>query len=230
MYLHGKTKSLIFSHLPEGWNEFMGDSLGKDNDLVILNKTLYGAPHAGCQWNKVINLFLIELKFTTSPSEPSLYFNKTFDTIIVLYVNNLFINGPNLKHIKSTMLSLKTCFKIRDEGLVKYVLGIRFNYILNGSIFLTQESYLNEIVSLFRQVRHQTTPLPPGIRATTNDCPSSNNEKADQLNYPYHQILGKLLYLALGTCPNIMFAVSSLARFANNHGKQHWTLLTKIVE
>ena len=26
-----------------------------------------------------------------------------------------------------------------------------------------------------------------------------------------------------------MFAVSSLACFANNHGKQHWTLLTKIV-
>ena len=59
------------------------------------------------------------------------------------------LTGPNLKHIESTMLSLKTCFKICDEGLVKYVLGIQFDYIPDGLIFLTQESYSNEIVSLF---------------------------------------------------------------------------------
>ena len=47
MYLHGKTESLIFSCLPEGWNEFMGDSLGKDNDLVTNNKGFFVGVFSG---------------------------------------------------------------------------------------------------------------------------------------------------------------------------------------
>ena len=46
-YLHEECENLIFTRLPKHWNKLMGDTLGKDGDIVVLVKTLYGTPHAG---------------------------------------------------------------------------------------------------------------------------------------------------------------------------------------
>ena len=46
---------------------------------------------------------------------------------------------------------------------------------------------------------------------------------------PYRKYLGKLLYLALGTRPDIAFAVSALSRFANDPGLAHWELMKKLI-
>jgi len=47
---------------------------------------------------------------------------------------------------------------------------------------------------------------------------------------PYRQALSKLLYLALGTRPDIAFAVSALSRFANNPGQTYWTLMKCVIQ
>ncbi|SCV73224.1 BQ2448_7149 [Microbotryum intermedium] len=41
--------------------------------------------------------------------------------------------------------------------------------------------------------------------------------------------IGSLLYVSLGTCPNITFAVAYLARFANNPGCRHWIAVKHIL-
>ena len=47
---------------------------------------------------------------------------------------------------------------------------------------------------------------------------------------PYQQALGKLLYLAIATRPDIMFHVISLSQFANNPGRIHWTLMKEVIK
>ncbi|SGY77811.1 BQ5605_C005g03732 [Microbotryum silenes-dioicae] len=44
----------------------------------------------------------------------------------------------------------------------------------------------------------------------------------------YLQAIGSLLYISLGTRPDIAFAVSYLARFANNPGHRHWIAVKHI--
>jgi hypothetical protein len=41
-------------------------------------------------------------------------------------------------------------------------------------------------------------------------------------NIPYHEGVGSLMYAAVGTHPNIVFAVSTLAQFSENPGQVHW--------
>ena len=39
---------------------------------------------------------------------------------------------------------------------------------------------------------------------------------------PYRELVGALSWLALGTRPDIAFAIASLARFGHNTGTLHW--------
>ena len=149
-YLHEECENFIFTRLPKHWNKLMGDALSKDGNIVVLVKTLYSAPHAGRRWHKVIDNFLHKLNFTTSPIEPSLYLHTSQGTIITLYVDNLFITGPDTKHKKETLNALQDRFNICDNEQIQYALGIRFQYFLDGSVFLSQEAYMKEIVSFFK--------------------------------------------------------------------------------
>jgi hypothetical protein len=54
-YLHGRTDRLIFTRVPIFWNELIGPELGADGDIVVLDGTIYGAPHTGRSWNIVLD-------------------------------------------------------------------------------------------------------------------------------------------------------------------------------
>ncbi|SGY77802.1 BQ5605_C005g03729 [Microbotryum silenes-dioicae] len=45
----------------------------------------------------------------------------------------------------------------------------------------------------------------------------------------YLQAIGSLLYISLGTRPDIAFAVSYLSRFANNPGRRHWVAVKHVL-
>ena len=54
------------------------------------------------------------------------------------------------------------------------------------------------------------------------DSPVDDPGKARMEQYPYRQVVGKLMHLAVCTSPGICQAVSELSRFNNNPGKKHW--------
>ena len=60
------------------------------------------------------------------------------------------------------------------------------------------------------------TPLPEGYQPS----PIKENASAT-LHSKYQQVIGSLLYLMLGTQPNIAFAVTKFSQFASNPTKEH---------
>ena len=60
------------------------------------------------------------------------------------------------------------------------------------------------------------TLLPTGYMPTPNE-----GEINPQIHTLFQQAIGSLLYIMLGTCPDIAFAVTKLAQFAANPSKEH---------
>ena len=66
------------------------------------------------------------------------------------------------------------------------------------------------------------TPMIPSQKLTLDQCPKTEEDKAQMENIPYIKAVGSLMYLATMTRPDIVFTVGVLARFNSNPGPAHW--------
>ena len=70
--------------------------------------------------------------------------------------------------------------------------------------------------------RPVSTPLDKSVTLSKDDCPDTPEEIAYMSSVPYLSAIGSLMYLAVGTCPDIAYAVGALSRFNSNLGRVHW--------
>ncbi|SCZ99684.1 BZ3501_MvSof-1269-A2-R1_C28g00043 [Microbotryum saponariae] len=87
--------------------------------------------------------------------------------------------------------------------------------------------YIMDVLARFHfdtTTRGTTVPMTPGLSLTA--IPGQGTER---IRSWYLQAIGSLLYISLGTRPDIAFAVSYLARFANNPGRRHWIAVKHIL-
>jgi len=54
------------------------------------------------------------------------------------------------------------------------------------------------------------------------DCPHSDVIKDEMNDVPYKQLIGSLMYVALTTRSDILFAVTKLSQYSSNPGRAHW--------
>ena len=66
------------------------------------------------------------------------------------------------------------------------------------------------------------TPMDPGAHLTKDMGPVTSADKQEMQKYPYLSAVGALMYLAISTRPDIIYAVAFLARFNANPGLPHW--------
>jgi len=121
--------------------------------------------------------------------------------------------------------NLAKYFKVKDLGKVKFLLGIEVTWDRKlGSIDPSQQAYINQLLKRFnlQDVKPATTPLSSGVCLTQDDCPTTDEEKKDMANVPYTSLIRALMYAAIGTRPDIAFAVGALSRFLSNPSRQHW--------
>ncbi len=93
-------------------------------------------------------------------------------------------------------------------------------------IFIDQKPYLEKVVKRFGMLNctRADTPLPSGFK------PAINTAEVDpQLRTKYQQVIGSLLYLSLGTRPDIAYAVIKLAQYSSNPSVAHYKAALTVV-
>jgi hypothetical protein len=87
-------------------------------------------------------------------------------------------------------------------------------------IKISQELMVKKLVVKFglSEAKTKSTPLALGI----NLVKAKEDEVLDKTKYPYGELVGSMLYLAVCTRPDIAHVVGVLARYMSAPSMEHW--------
>jgi transposase InsO family protein len=207
----------IYVVVPEG-------TPGFDSTPLRLARCLYGLKQASRQWWKTFATWMNENgMWTRSEADACVYYMKdssgTTTALLSVYVDDLLIcHQDGDRRVDKFVQKLKHRFKVRDLGRASTYLGLDIDQRSDGSIFLSQQRYIEEILKRFAMdnCKPVSTPLPPGIDFSKLEI----NEKPDP-DIPYRSLTGAINYLAW-TRPDLSQAASELARFNSCYTQEHF--------
>ena len=135
------------------------------------------------------------------------------------------IFGNCMTDIECVMNALKSEFEI-IIGSAEVFVGIEIERNRKDKIiFLHQESYANKIINRFNMSLAYScnTPADPKISLSV---PS----KSCDINVPYRELIGSLMFLSVVTRPDLSFIVNYLGRFVNNYDYTHWEASKRVLK
>ena len=136
----------------------------------------------------------------------------------------MLLAGTNIKELATLKAKLNNSFDMKDLGDASHILGMRIEQDRDRKfLYLSQIEYIEKVLKRFNMERGKalSTPLPPYVKLSQNDCPKSDEEKVDMAKVPYSFVVGSLMYAMIATRPNIAFAVGVVSRYMSNHGRKH---------
>jgi hypothetical protein len=131
-----------------------------------------------------------------------------------IFVDDILIASSSDAVIVKVKNSFKHKFTCSDMGLAKDFLSIRITQN-PGEIIIDQTQYVTTLLDKYHMYvgRRNYSDVPTVIdHIHRNVEPSSHKHSAFVNNFPYAEIVGSLLYIAVVTRLDIMYAVSVLTR------------------
>ena len=232
-FLHPAIHNPVFMNLPEGI-EFLGE-LPPNTCACYLRKALYGLKQAPRLWYHHINTFLQSIGFKQSANDPNLYLRykllaetsiRVPEVVILLYVDDLLISARNIQTIKEVKKLLHTKYRMNDLGQVQQFLGLEVTQTLPNKIQIHQAQFISTVLKRFGMTdcNGVYTPMESGQRL----CLSvETDELTDQGEY--QSLIGSLMYLVVGTRPDISFTVATLSKFSSKPNRIHLTAAKRLL-
>ena len=201
-FLYASLEEEVYMELLEGM-----DGYGTPGKVARLWKAIYGLEQASRMWNLHIDNILRVMGFFRLSSDHGVYYK--WDGVnrvwLALYVDDIYLISRNLANIEASKKTLGADMKVKDLGVAQFLLGIEMRRMQQGmkegDILLVKEKYVIEILKQFKMLdcKPASTPLEPGVKLTLKDSPVDDIGKARMEQFPYRQVVGKLMYLAVCT-------------------------------
>lgn len=213
------------------------------NFVLKLKKSLYGLNISPRLWNERFDDELKKQGFSRCEADPCLYVRhhtrgdgvdeKNHLTLLGVFVDDIFICGTDDQMVNKVKRNLALVFEITDLGFASWALGMKVTQE-KDLISIDQQQYLKNVIETYGEhiaskTRNPPTPLPAGQELFQSMSPTEEKEKKAMDKLPYRNLLGALMYLAVGSRPDIAQATSLLARFSNNPGQDHWEALLHLL-
>ena len=165
-------------------------------------------------------------------SDSAVYIRKADHiTILAIHVDNIISFGSGKSSLDDACAELHWIFKMKVED-PNWLMGFKLIENRNeGTIAIDHSLYIDTILQRFgmENCNPMRTPLDLGTLLSTDDCPTTEDEKAAMMNVPYHELIGALTWIAIVSCPDIAFVTTYLARFNANPGPTHWKAVKHVL-
>ena len=152
--------------------------------------------------------------------------------ILAVHVDDMLLAGNSRELMEDAKTWLAKHFKIKDMGNPKLVVGLEvIRDERRGTTKVSQGHFIDELAIRYHQETAPTspTPLSSGFVFTSEDSPSTGTDKEEMSHILYRSLVGALMYIMIGTRPDISFAVGCLSRYLINPGKPHWDQALRIL-
>jgi hypothetical protein len=207
-FLYAPLKERIYARLPTG-------------RIVRLLRALYGLKQAAAEWHALAERTLLDMGFKPISADRCVFVG-TLDghlVVVLLYVDDLRCaskgGAPRFE------AELRKRFNLKPLGKAPLFLGCKIvQDLAAGTVSISQAHYTETVLRRFGMADANPNALPmlPGLDFTAADCAAKERLAPGQEPYPYLEVVGCLMWLALITRPDIACAVMKLARYMSNHG------------
>ena len=214
-FVHADLDETIFMRMPPGYAE--------QGKVLRLNKALYGLRRSPLLWQQKLTNILKSFGFTEIPQEPCVM--QKNGIICFFFVDDIVFAFKKEKsnEVKQIVDLLSKTLTIEVIGELKWFLGLHIiRHRPSRTLWLSQKAYIQKIYNELAPTDKRSTRPPSTPMETIELLPIKEDEKITNLSRTlYQRKVGSLLFAAIATRPDIAFAVSRLARFNQQPGKQH---------
>jgi hypothetical protein len=211
VFLHGELDEEVYMKLPPRFKT-KGES-----QICKLTKSLYGLKQASRQWFSKFSDCLLDLGFTQSKVNYSLFTRTQGSSFIalLLYVGDIAIASNDSVAVKSLISTLNARFQLKDLGVLRFFLGLEIAWTDKG-IFVSQQKYSSKIL----QDSGLLGSKPVSFQMEQNL--KLSRDVGTLLTNPtsYRRLIGRFLYLTI-TRPNLAYSIQTLSQFMDTPRQPH---------
>ena len=221
-FLYGELEETILIRQPKGF-----EIKGKEDQVCLLQRSLYGLKQSPMQWNKRFDQFMLKNNFCRSKYDNCIYYKEVLNDCMIyllLYVDDIPITCKSLGEIQKLKLLLKGEFEMKDLGPTSKILGMEIKRDrTHGKLYLTQKSYLEKIISRFEMMKTKPvlTPFSSQFKLAKSDGAKTEEEKYYMSRIPYENVVGLVMYAMVYTRPDLSYAISVVSRYMGDPHKEH---------
>ncbi|CAI7791948.1 unnamed protein product [Closterium sp. NIES-53] len=208
-FLQGSMHEEIWLRRPPG---FTGSFLA--GTQWSLRRPVYDLRHAPRKWHDTLRTTLVALGFTPSTADPSLFLRTDTSLppfYVLVYVDDLIFAAADteaLTLVKSELQKRHTC---TDLGELRSYLGLQITRDrARCTITLTRSHMVHQALQRFG---FQYSSLQPTPVSTSHSLSAPPSDESVELNGPYPELVGCLMYPMTCTRPDLAYPLSLLARY-----------------
>ena len=152
-------------------------------------------------------------------------------TVLTVHVDDCMISGSSANLISEFKFQMNKIYILSDLGPIYWLLGTKVTRDLpNHTISLSQHAYIDSILLHFNftGLKPSSIPMDPSAPLLKSQSPTKLADITRMKNIPYCEAVGLLMYAAMGTRPDIVFTVSTVAQFLDNPRWVHWEAAKRI--
>ncbi len=217
-FLNGNVEEEIYMELPPGIDG------KKDNSRVWrLIKSLYGLHQSSRMWYQRLCNDLISYGFTLIKSDGAVFIRTDKETtvILVVFVDDILILSNDKFAIKKCKSHLMSKYKMKAFGEPRVFLGLEIKRDRgNRTIEISQSMYATSVVEKFNMENSRPIGTPYVEYSRTGEPWSVTD---------YMSAVGSIMYLMLGSRPDLCFGITTLARHSANPLEMDWHAVKRML-
>jgi hypothetical protein len=215
-FLQGESDATIYVELPVGYR-------GEGDYVSLLLRALYGLKQSPRLWQEKLRKELEKLGYKPMEADHCIYTTNAGlqGIIIITYVDDFLLIGPNIQEIKALKAQLSKVFSMKDLGPCSMFLGVQLiRDRKNRTIHLTQERYAEKVLYAFGLQDAKPVFTPMEVGALKQMFPYDGEATIMEITR-YQSGVGSLMYPMTQSRPDLSVTVSILSRFSHNPSPFH---------